>query len=117
MSYSAFRPAFAAVMDERYYTLEWLDGQIEVGAARFFCSDNAAIIAEIRDYPTGAKDVHGLIAAGDLGEIVNELIPLAEQWGRENGCIGAVIESRVGWAKALKASQYEPHQLAVRKEL
>ncbi len=104
-------------MDERYYTLEWLDAQILSGAVQFMASANAAIVVEIRDYPTGAKDVHGLIAAGDLGEIVNELIPLAEQWGREQDCVGAIIESRVGWAKALAPSGYEPHQLAVRKEL
>jgi hypothetical protein len=102
-------------MDERYHTLEWLDDQVLTGKAYFWRSDNAAIIAEIRTYPTGAKDIHGLIAAGELDEIVNVLIPQAEEWAREQGCIAAQIESRPGWARALK--DYEPHQLIVRKEL
>jgi hypothetical protein len=45
------------------------------------------------------------------------LIPLAEEWGRENGCVGALIESRVGWGEALKSEGYRPHQLAVWKDL
>ena len=102
-------------MDERYHTLQWLDEQVLTGKVQFWCSDNAAIIAEVRDYPTGAKDIHGLIAAGDLQEIIQLLIPQAEQWGREHGCIAAQIESRPGWARALK--DYDTHQVIIRKEL
>ena len=115
--YCGFRDAFAGVMDERYYTLDWLDQQILLGKVQFFCTDDAAIIAEIKDYPTGAKDVHGLIAAGDLADIIEVLIPQAEAWGKERGCIAGLIESRPGWAKTLKGFGYEPHQLTIRKEL
>ncbi len=115
--YSLFRPAFAEVMDERYHTLEWLDKQVASGKFRCFCSDDAALVVEIRDYPTGAKDVHVLIAAGNAESIINELRCEAEQWGRDEGCIGAIVESRPGWARYLKPYDYEPHQLAVRKEL
>lgn len=115
--YCGFRAAFAEVMDERYYTLEWLDGQILDGRALFWRTDKAAIIAEIRDYPTGARDIHGLIAAGDLGDIVETLIPMAEAHGRLVGCIAAQIESRPGWVKALAPYGYGLHQSIVRKEL
>ncbi len=113
--YAEWRDAFSEVIDERYYTLDWLDLRLLNGEVRFWGSANAAIIAELRDYPTGAKDVHGLIAAGDLREIVSELIPQAEAWGREQGCIGAIIESRPGWGKMLP--DYEPHQFTIYKEL
>lgn len=115
--YLHFRDAFAEVMDERYYTPEWLDDLLLVGSATFMRTDKAAIIVEIRDYPTGACDVHGIVAAGDLGDVVNVLIPQAEEWARVRGCTGAIIESREGWARALKASGYNVHQVAVRKEL
>lgn len=115
--YYSFRGAFAEVMDERYHTIEWLDAQVLSGAVMFWRSANAAIVAEVRDYPTGVKDIHGLIAAGDLSEIIETLIPQAEAWGRANGCIAAQIESRVGWAKALKPHGYETFQVIVRKEL
>ncbi len=116
-TYCKWREAFAKVIDERYYTLDWLDMRFLNGEVMFWGSENAAIIAEIRDYPTGAKDVHGLIAAGDLREIVEALIPQAEAWGREQGCIGAIIESRPAWSRALEPYGYEVSQVAVRKEL
>lgn len=115
--YCSFREDFAEVMDERYYTLDWLDQQVLGGKVQFWRSDNAGCITEIRDYPTGAKDIHALIGAGDLGEILTEIFPRAEQWGREQGCIAAQVESREGWARALKPHGYELYQTTVRKEL
>jgi hypothetical protein len=84
---------------------------------QFWRSDNAAMITEIRDYPTGSKDIHALIAAGDLDEIIAIITPQAEEWARERGCIAAQVESREGWARALRPSGYQTHQLIVRKEL
>lgn len=113
--YLSFRPAFTEAMDQRLYSIDWLDGRVLDGSALFWRTENAAIIAEVREYPTGAYDIHGLIAAGELAEIVETLIPQAEAWGRENGCVGALIESREGWARALKPMGYEPYQTSVRK--
>ena len=115
--YLRFRDAFASVMDARYYTPDWLDGLLLTGTALFMRTDKAAIVVELRHYPTGACDVHGLVAAGDLADVVGVLIPRAEEWARQQGCVGAIIESREGWSKALKASGYDVHQVAVRKEL
>lgn len=115
--YLEFRPLFAQVMDERYHTLAWLDQQVIGGKVQFWRSEKAAMITELRDYPTGAKDVHALIAAGDLAEIIEDITPRAEAWARERGCIAAQVESREGWVKALKPSGYHLHQCIVRKEL
>lgn len=115
--YLRFRDAFAAVMDPRLYSLAWLDDQILSGAALLWVGDRAAIVAQIRQYPTGAMDIEGLIAAGDLGEIVGDLIPRAEAHGAFIGCVGAIIQSREGWARVLKPHGYEVHQVALRKEL
>ena len=113
--YLAFRDAFAGILDNRFHTIEWLDFMVSSGAYRFWRSENAAIIAEVKIFPTGARQLHGLLAAGELAEIISCLIPQAEKWGREKGCVLAVIESRPGWAKAL--ADYEIHQISVRKEL
>lgn len=115
--YCGFRAQFGEVMDERYHTLDWLDQQVLQGKVQFWRSDNAGCITEIRDYPTGATDLHALIGAGDLGEIIGEIFPRAEAWGKEQGCVAAQVESREGWARALKPSGYEIHQQIVRKEL
>jgi hypothetical protein len=116
MSYLDFRPAFEAALDRRYYPIEWLDQRLADERATFMGTERAAIVVELRQYPGGALDVHGLIAAGDKDEIVNILIPQAEAWGRERGCIAGVVESRAGWAKTLKNSGYEMSQMTVRKE-
>lgn len=114
--YLEFRQAFSQVADPRYYPMQWLDERILEGRAQFIRSNNAAMIIELRQFPGGAVDVHCLIAAGDKDEIINELAPVAEAWGQESGAVAAVVESRPGWAKALKPHGYEVSQVSVRKE-
>jgi len=116
-SYLEWRPAFAAAMDERLHTPEWLDGRLLAGSAQFWRSEQAAAVTEIRTYPTGAYDVHGLVAAGDAREVRDKIIPQIEAWGRAIGALGIIIESRPGWARMLRSVGYESYQLATRKEL
>jgi hypothetical protein len=116
-AYLHFRPQFAEVIDPRHYSMEWLDRQVWEGAVQLWTCDDAALITEIKEYPTGAKDIAVLIAAGNMEKIVGELREAAEEWAVEQGCCGVLIESREGWAKALKPFGYEPHQLTVRKDL
>lgn len=116
-AYLRFRPQFEAVLDPRYYSIEWLDRQVWEGAVQFWACDDAALLTEIKEYPTGAHDISVMIAAGNMESIVGTLREEAERWAREIGCVAALIESREGWRKALKPFGYEPHQLTVRKEL
>ncbi len=115
--YARFRPLFAEAIDERLYTIEHLDSLLYSGRAQLWIGEAAAIITEVRNYPTGARVIQGLVAAGEIEEIVEGLIPKAEAWGRSIGCVLAVIESREGWAKLLKSHGWDPHQLALRKAL
>ncbi|ABQ70797.1 hypothetical protein Swit_4459 [Rhizorhabdus wittichii RW1] len=110
-------PAFAEVMDRRYYTPAWLAGEVWSGRARFWSTERAALVAEIKAYPTGARDLHFLVAAGDLDALIETLRPEAEAWGRSTGCVAALVESRAGWARALAPHGYELHQTTIRKEL
>jgi hypothetical protein len=114
--YLRFRDQFAEAMDARYYPIEWLDKQVFSGRVRCWAGKTAAITAEIRVYPTGAKAVHGLYAAGELLEILT-LIPLAEQWGRDNGCTSAFIDSREAWQRLLNPYGYAAYKVCVRKEI
>jgi hypothetical protein len=115
--YLRFRDQFAEAMDQRLYNIGYLDALVGSMMAQCWFSDNAAIVTEVRKYPAGALVIHGLVAAGDLGEIVEILIPRAEAWGKLAGCDLAIIESRPGWARTLKEHGYEPHQQALRKDL
>jgi hypothetical protein len=115
--YIRFRGQFQEATDPAFHPIEWLDDVMRSGAIGLHASENAAILFEVRDYPGGAKAVHGLVAAGDLEEIRSILIPWAEQWAKSIGCTHAIIESRSGWARALRDNGYELRQTVVRKEL
>lgn len=115
--YLRFRERLAEAIDARLYTIGYLDELVVSGRGLFWATDEAAIIAEVKTYPTGARVIHGLVAAGDLEEIVKVLIPAAEEWARKQGCMFAIIESREGWIRQLKGSGYEPFQTSLRKVL
>jgi hypothetical protein len=116
-AYLRFRDDFAEAIDARLYPIDYLDGLVWAGSAQLIATERSAIVFAVKSYPSGLSDVHGLVAAGNVDEIVGQLIPAAEEWGRRHGCSGALIESRPGWSRILKSSGYEPHQVAVRKEL
>lgn len=115
--YLRFRDAFAAVLDPRFYTIEWLDGEVACGRMHLLSTAHSAILFSVKKYPTGAKELHGELATGELPEIISALIPLAEKFGKENGCTTAVIQSREGWVSAMRQHGYEVYQTAIRKAL
>ena len=117
MNYQKFRDELAGILDERFYTIEWLDCQVANFAIRYLATDDAIILFEIKRYPTGWLSLHGLAAAGDMESIINVLIPNAEELAREIGCGTAEIVSRQGWGKALKSFGYEPYQFGIIKNL
>ena len=115
--YTRWRERFAAALDPRLYTIEHLDSLVLSMRAQCWFGEDAAIVTELREYPTRARAIHGLVAAGDFEEIAGTLIPRAEQWARSIGCDLALVESRPGWARVLRSSDYEIHQIMLRKEL
>ena len=114
--YRERRQAIAELLDPRCYSIDWLDLRILDGAARVFANDEAVIVTELREYPSGAREIHGLVAAGDLAAILT-LIDQAEAWGREQELDFATIASREGWQRVLSSRGYAPHQIELRKDL
>ena len=114
--YLAFRDGFAAAIDPRLYTMDWLDRRVLDGTAQFWRARDAGLLTELRHYPSGAKDVHALVAAGNLASIIADITPAVEAWAMSIGCLGAIVESREGWTRMLKPLGYHLYQIAVRKE-
>ena len=112
-AYTPFRSEFTALCPEKYPP-EYLDAMVASGQWVCWSDGKAAILAEVKVYPSGLREVHGLGAVGDL-EAIQGLIPLAEAWGRANGCAIASIESRPAWAKLL--TDYEVEQVRIVKGL
>ncbi len=115
-AYLHFRDRFQAAMDPAYYPIDHLDQLILSGGAVLFAEGGAAIVVEIKTFPSGLRALHGLVAAGDLSSI-RTLIAHAEAWGRAEGCTRAIIESRLGWERAMRSAGYRAHQISIVKEL
>jgi hypothetical protein len=112
-----WRDAFIAMLDPALYTAEWLDRQVTSGEFLLFHAADAAILASLRHYPTGATELEGQAAAGNLATIVGDLIPTAEQYARRIGCSHTSISSRPGWERVMKPHGYHVHQVTIRKAL
>jgi hypothetical protein len=112
-----WREQFAAALDPRFHTIEWVEVQLLNGVFTLMHTVDAAIIVEVLTYPTGAKEVHGLLASGDLTDILETLIPQALAWGKDQGCITGAIESRDGWARALRSHGWREYQVGLKKDL
>lgn len=117
MSYLDWREEFAKALDTRFYTIEFLDSLIASGDVKAIYGEKAAIVIEIKAFPSGAKVVSGVVEAGDPDEAELSLIPQAEAFGKSLGCQYGMIESRPAWARKMKKHGYEHFQTAIVKEL
>jgi hypothetical protein len=89
------------MLDERLYPLWWVESQISEGKIDLLHNDTAIIGIEARKYPGGARELHGMFAAGGkaaIKELVKQAIALAEAAGMD--C--AAIESRAGWEREFR---------------
>lgn len=74
---------------------------IERGDVQLWFNDTAAIVTEIRVFPTGLKIINGWLAGGNL-DGVKTLVAQAERWGKAQGCAKAGIScGRPGWSREL----------------
>lgn len=114
--YQRRRDTIAALLDPRCYTIEWLDVQIVNGDALVFASSEAVIVVAVKQYPAGATELHGLVAAGRL-EAVLPLIDEAVEWARLARVTFACVASRPGWSRVLKDRGFSLYQQELRKDL
>lgn len=104
-------------MDPRFYNIAYLDWLIRSDTAQFLAGKSAALVAEIKTFPTGTRAVSFVVAAGDLTELIEVLRPMVEEWGWTNGCTVALIESGEVWARIMKKHGYTLFQASIAKDL
>lgn len=115
-AYARHRGELATLLDPRCHSIEWLDGEVYSGRLKTWSDDKAIIIVDVKMYPAGAREIHGMAAAGSLPNVLG-LIEQAERWAKDQGIEFATIASREGWARVLEPRGYRPHQSVIRKEL
>lgn len=113
--YLEFRAGLVSALDPRFYTQEWLDSEILEGKAQFMRAENAAIVFRFKRYPTGWMELRSVAATGDLEQIRQMLIPIAEGAAAKLGCKSARITSRPAWVRLMP--DYYQYQVVMEKEL
>jgi hypothetical protein len=106
----------AAILDERFYPLAWVEARIADGSIAILHSENAIIGVERRVYPGGAVELHGMFAAGDKRAIRSLVIEACEA-GRLAGCDIAAIESREGWGREFRDLGFRRERVRIVKDL
>lgn len=114
-AYLRHRAEIAQILDERFYPLWWVEGRISAGEIDLLHNDTAIIGIEVRNYPGGARELHGLFAAGDkagVKELVKQALALAEA----AGLTCAAIESRGGWEREFRDFGFVKDRVRIVKE-
>lgn len=114
--YADFRDRLAAAIDTRFYNIEYLDWFLTEGRGLFWSDGKAALVCELKTFPSGALAIEGIVAAGKLKNI-KRLRDQAEIYAKTIGCQFALVGSREGWERAFKNDGYEKHQTMLVKEL
>lgn len=88
----------------------------ETGEARFIPGERSAAVVEVIEYPR-LNRLHLWLNGGDMDELVNVLLPIAEAWGRENGCTQVTTAGRPGWDRVMAPFGFKPAARICMKEL
>src|SRR3546814_1579988 len=109
--YTTLFRSFAQIIDTRTHRIEWLDAQVWTGRARVWGADDACLVTELRHFPTGAFEVHVLIAAGNMETLVNEIIKRVEAWRSEEHTSELQSLMRISYAVFCLKKKIESEQL------
>ncbi len=114
-AYLRHRAEIAKMLDERFWPLWWVESQISEGNIDLLWNDTAIIGFEVRKYPGGARELHGMFAAGQVDGI-DELVDAACEVARGIGAFAA-IDSRPGWARRYKNKGFRVDRVRIVKDM
>ena len=83
--------------------------------AQLWCGEKSAIVTELHQFPQNRKKARIWLAAGDMDELVNEMLPDVEEWARKEGCMAVTIVGRKGWLRKLQKHYTQDYVTLERK--
>ena len=103
-------------LDEDLDTAGDIEDALENGGQLFqHTSGESFMVCEVHKH-SRARLVYCWLFGGDLDELL-DMIPYAEDWGRENGCDYAEFQGRIGFTRVLGKLGYEYSAAVMRKRL
>lgn len=99
-----------------YYDLSDVEQAVRAGEALFWPGEKSAVVTQVWRFPK-ATILNFWLAGGDMTEIVDDMRPVIEAYGKVQGCTKTVVVGRLGWVRALKGAGYTPVWTAVAKEI
>ncbi len=98
-----------AVARQDTHALEDVRAAVAAGRAQLWCGRDSALVTEIQRHPR-RKVCRIWLAAGRLGELVDDMLPAVEAWAAGRGCDGVEVVGRPGWARVLPGYT-QPHTI------
>jgi len=89
---------------------------IEAGDAQFWPGERSALVTYMLHNPRAPELVLWL-GGGELTELRDLLVPMAEAWGEQRGAVRSLIIGRAGWARAFAKNGYRQIATVTAKEL
>ena len=84
------------------HDLEDVQREVWRQKAQLWCGEKSAIVTELHQFPQNRRKARIWLAAGDMDELVNEMLPDVEEWARKEGCMAVTIVGRKGWLRKLQ---------------
>lgn len=84
--------------------------------AQFWPGEQSAVVTEVIRLPK-VKALHVWLAGGEMGELIDRMLPAVEAFAKAAGCDRLSIAGRDGWERMLKNKGYAPAWRVVAKEL
>lgn len=89
---------------------------INSGRFQYWPGTRCCVVTEIMEYPR-ARKLHIFLAAGDLDEILDDILPQLKDFARETGCSAITNISRKGFLKRLPAHGFKAKSVAFEMEI
>lgn len=106
----------ALAYDGGFHLIEDIERFISEGTAHFWPGKQSAVITQFWEFPR-CKALNYWLAGGDMAELLTEMQPQIEAWGRAQGCGRIIIAGRKGWERAMAPHGFKPVWTALMKEL
>lgn len=100
-------PQMQAALDQAgpaTHTLADIKRGIEESKYQMWPSHHSVLVTSIQRFPTGVMACNVFLAGGNLEEI-RPMVPLLEQWAKEQGCTRMTCTGRHGWARTFITSE------------